>query len=148
MDNILEYLEKTVSMYPDRPAVDDGSVCFNWSELLRLSRKMGAAISGHTKSGKPVAVLAEKNAVTLAAMFGIIYAGCFYVIIDPSQPSARLKEIFRVLEPEFVIVDNKNEKCLEEAEYCGKSYQLGDIIRETADIRKFREIRKRNCGQI
>lgn len=146
MDNILEYLEKTVSMYPDRPAVDDGSVCFNWRELLRLSRRMGAAICGHTKTGKPVAVLAEKSAVTLAAMFGIVYAGCFYAIIDPSQPAARLKEIFRILEPEFVIVDNKHEKCLEEAEYCGKSYQLGDIIQEKADERKLREIRERSSS--
>lgn len=146
MDNILEYLEKTESMYRDRPAVDDGSVCFNWGELLRLSRRMGAAISVHTKTGKPVAVLAEKSAVALAAMFGIVYAGCFYVVIDPYQPSARLKEIFRVLEPELVIVDNKHEKCLEEAEYRGKSYQLGDIMQERADERKLQEIREKSSG--
>lgn len=146
MDNILEYLEKTESRYPDRLAVDDGNLYFSWNELLKLSRRMGTAISRHTKTGKPVAILAEKSAVTLAAMFGTIYAGCFYVMIDPFQPAARLKEILRILEPELIITNNKNEGRLAEAGYCGRSCLLGDMMQAAVDAGKLKKIREKSSG--
>ena len=76
MEHILEYLERTENKYPYRLAVDDGNVYFSWSELLKLSKRMGSSICKFTETGKPVAILAEKSAVTLAAMFGTVYAGC------------------------------------------------------------------------
>ena len=68
MEHILDYLERAEKKYPHRLAVDDGNVCFNWSELLKLSRRMGSSILNFTEMGKPVAILAEKSAVTLAAI--------------------------------------------------------------------------------
>lgn len=146
MDNILEYLEKTESMYPNRKAVDDGQLCLTWHELLELSKRMGTAFCRCVESGKPVTILAEKSAVTLAAMFGTVYAGCFYVMIDPSQPPERLKDIFRVLEPELVITDNKNEELLDAAGYCRQRYLLGAALRESSDEGKLREIRRNSSS--
>ena len=34
MDNILKYLEKTAERFPDKTAVDDGTVQFTYQELL------------------------------------------------------------------------------------------------------------------
>ena len=141
MEHILDYLERAEKKYPHRLAVDDGNVCFNWSELLKLSRRMGSSILNFTEMGKPVAILAEKSAVTLAAMFGTVYAGCFYVMIDPSQPAVRLNEILRILEPELIITDNKNEERLEEAGYCKRSCLLGDMMEAAVDTGKLKEIR-------
>ena len=56
------------------------------------------------KAGSPVAIVAEKGVFTLAAMLGAAYAGDFYVMIDPSQPDGRMREIFEVLRPELTIV--------------------------------------------
>lgn len=146
MEHILEYLERTENKYPYRLAVDDGNVYFSWSELLKLSKRMGSSICKFTETGKPVAILAEKSAVTLAAMFGTVYAGCFYVMIDPSQPTARLKEIFRILEPGLIITDNKNEGRLAEAGYCKKSCLLGDMMRAAVNTGKLKEIREKSSG--
>lgn len=146
MEHILDYLERAEKKYPHRLAVDDGNVCFNWSELLKLSRRMGSSILNFTEMGKPVAILAEKSAVTLAAMFGTVYAGCFYVMIDPSQPAARLNEILRILEPKLIITDNKNEERLEEAGYCKRSCLLGDMMQAAVDTGKLKEIREKSSG--
>lgn len=43
MKNILEYLEKTAATHSWNVAVDDGSVCLTWSELLDLSKSIGTA---------------------------------------------------------------------------------------------------------
>lgn len=146
MKHMLEYLERTEKKYPHRLAVDDGNVYFSWSELLKLSRRMGSSICSFTEMGKPVAILAEKSAVTLAAMFGTVYAGCFYVMIDPSQPAARLKEILRILEPALIITDNKSEECLAAAKYSGRSCLLGDMMQADIDAGKLQKIRKKSSG--
>lgn len=146
MDHILEYLEKTESRYPNKLAVDDGNIYFSWSELLKLSKRMGSSICKLTERGKPVVIMAEKSAVTLAAMFGAVYAGCFYVMIDPAQPAARLNEILRILEPALIITDNKNEERLEESEYCHRSCLMGDMMRAAVDAGKLKEIREKSSG--
>ena len=85
MRNILEYLEITETMYPHQTAVDDQESLFTWKELAEISRKMGTAFAEKTSPGKPVVIFATKSAITLAAMFGTVYAGGFYVVVDRLQ---------------------------------------------------------------
>lgn len=143
MNNILEYLEKTEAERSYHVAVDDGSVCITWTKLLDLSRRMGTAFCKKTDMGKPVVLLMEKSAVTLAAMFGAVYAGCFYVIIDPAQPPERIRGIFRVLSPELVVTNKENVNLLEQAGYCKCKYLLKDVIHEEINMEKLVSIRKK-----
>lgn len=143
MNNILEYLEKTTAERSYHVAVDDGSICLTWIELLDLSRRMGTAFSKKTDMGKPIVLLMEKSAVTLAAMFGAVYAGCFYVIIDPAQPLERICKIFRILSPELVVTNKENENLLEQAEYGKSKYFLKDAMHEVINIEKLISIRKK-----
>ena len=135
MDNILSYLEKTEATYGHRTAADDGTVCLTWKELGNLSRRLGTEFCSRTEPKKPIAILMEKSALTLAAMFGAVYAGCFYVMIDPAQPSARLGEILQVL-------DRKGEKYLKEAGYRGEVYLIQNVIGCQSDGNRLDEIRK------
>lgn len=105
MDNILKYLERTAERFPDKTAVDDGTVQFTYQELLDKARHFGLSFLDKTMPGKPVAILREKSSEVLAAMFGIVYAGCFYVMIDPEQPLERLKDILSVLKTDLVLTD-------------------------------------------
>lgn len=133
MKNILEYLEKTAATHPWNVAVDDGGVCLTWSELLDLSKSIGTAFCEKTEMQKPIVLLMEKSAVTLAAMFGAVYAGCFYVIIDPMQPSERIREILHTLSPGIVVTTKENEKLLEKAVYGKNKCLLKDIMKERID---------------
>lgn len=89
MNNILDYLEMTAEKTIWKTGIDGGDICMSWKELADLSRKAGTAFSKRTQPGKPVAILMEKSAAALAAMFGAVYAGCFYAVIDPCQPEER-----------------------------------------------------------
>ena len=42
MKNVLEFLEGTVSKYPERYAVEDENICFTWRELQECARKIGS----------------------------------------------------------------------------------------------------------
>lgn len=144
MWNILEYLEKTEMMYPHHTAVDDGKFVFTWRELGEISRKMGTAFAKRISPGKPVAILAEKRAITLAAMFGSIYAGGFYVVIDPSQPAKRIQEILNVLEPELIVINETTEEILKQTDYKGDTYRIEIGMLEREDWELLRGIRERS----
>lgn len=145
MNNILDYLENTAAIRSYQVAVDDGSICLTWPELLDLSRRMGTAFCKKIQAKNPTVIMMEKSAVTLAAMFGAVYAGCFYVMIDPEQPAERIRNIFSVLRPELVVTNREYEKLLEQAGYCGSKFLLKDALRETIDMEILTAVRKESC---
>ena len=144
--NVLEFLEETERKYPTRTAVDDGTVCLSWRELKDLSQRMGTLFCEICDQGEPVVILAEKSARILAAMFGVVYAGCFYVMVDPSQPAARIREILKILEPQLVVLNDENEELLDEAGYTKRKYILQKSIGKKADIERLQQIRRQSRG--
>lgn len=145
MKNVLEYLENTAEKFPDKTAVDDGSRQFTYQELLNRARRFGLSFLDRTAPGKPIAILREKSSEVLAAMFGVVYAGCFYVMIDPEQPLERLKDILSVLETDLVLTESTYKGQLDDAGYQGEIYLLDqEEIEETVtdqDIVKLMERR-------
>ena len=87
--NVLEYLEKTAYAYPEKTAVIDENGTATYKELLDASKRIGSALSGKIGARRPVAVLAEKSFATLSTFFGIVYAGGFYVLLNPELPRHR-----------------------------------------------------------
>lgn len=142
MKNILEYLEMTEQQYPCHTALDDGLLVFTWKELAELSRQMGTAFARKTEPRQPIVILAEKSSVTLAAMFGAVYAGCFYVVVEPSQPAQRIQEILNVLEPELIVTNDRTRELLVQVDYKRNTYLVKDAINEQTDWQVLQKIRK------
>lgn len=107
MKNVLEYLEQSAQKYPDKIAVKDTACAYTYEQLWKKARHIGSHLTKHTTPNHPVCVFADKSADTLAVFFGIVYAGCFYTLVDPSFPEARIRSMLSVLEPDM-IVDGSN----------------------------------------
>ena len=105
--NILDYLEQTAECYRYSTAVTGISEQLTWYELTVMARRIGSGISRRVSPGSPVPVMMEKSPLMLAAMLGAVYAGCFYVPVNPDNPPERLKKIFQTLEPGILIADRK-----------------------------------------
>ena len=142
MNNILDYLEMTAEKTIWKTGIDGGDICMSWKELADLSRKAGTAFSKRTQPGKPVAILMEKSAAALAAMFGAVYAGCFYAVIDPCQPEERIMEIFHVLSPDIIVVENREVEERYLNLFQGKAVSFTDCLHEEADLETLENIRK------
>lgn len=106
--NVLEYLEARVRAHPKKTSVDDGQVRLRWEELLDLSQRVGSGLLPLTARRDPVAVLAEKSAATLGLFLGIVQAGCFYVLLNPDLPPARLQQVQAVLGAKRLITDEQH----------------------------------------
>ena len=103
MKNVLEYLEQSAKMYPDKIAVKDTACSYTYEQLQNKAKCIGVCLAKQTTPRHPVCVFADKSADTLAVFFGIVYAGCFYTLVDPSFPEARIQSLRSVFQPDVFV---------------------------------------------
>lgn len=117
--NILEYLEKTAPKYPQKTAYSTGEESMTFSQLLQSSRKIGSSLHAMGLRGEPIAILMKKHPNEVAAFFGTVYAGCYYVPLDPAMPVVRMKTILESVGARYLITDDKCMKITKKAEFEG-----------------------------
>lgn len=109
--SIIDFLEKTTKLYPDKAAVIDGRVKLTFEELERNSKSIAKSIIDilHEKRNVPIAVYMEKSKDTVIADIGISYSGCFFMNLDTKTPDDRVQAILRHVSPEIIIADKTKE---------------------------------------
>ena len=116
--NILSDLNRTAREKPDKLAFSDGVSGLTFSQLHRQSRGIGTFLHQRGIYRRPVVIFMEKSPQEVAAFFGVVAGGCFYVPIDAEMPSGRIQLILDNVRSPLVICD---EHTLETA----RSFQLG-----------------------
>lgn len=111
--NILEYLEKTAGRVPDKTAYTDGKDGLTFREVYERSRAAGTFLAKRGYYREPVAVYMKKSPDAVAAFFGAVYSGCFYVPFDEEMPEYRAALILDSLKPRAVICDGFTRARLE-----------------------------------
>ena len=140
--NILTYLEETAVRLPDKLAFSTGKEGMYFGELQCHSAAIGSYLCGAGANCEPVVIFMDKHPKTLAAFFGAIYAGCFYVCLDEKMPEARMRAILDNVSPRFIIADKKNIK---KAEALGveHTYLYDDICETPVDREALIAVRRR-----
>lgn len=113
-NNILEYLESTAPRLPEKVAFSNGTDSLTFGALYHHARAVGSALSARGFYKEPVVVFMEKHPNAVAAFFGTVYGGCFYVPIDEEMPRHRIELIFSSLKPRAVICDRKTAESARE----------------------------------
>ncbi len=102
--SVLDYLEKSTEIYPNKTAVADINKVYTYAELLEISKKIASYLHMQgLQSNQPVVVFMNKEADAFPAFWGVTYAGGVYVPLDVNAPVTRLKLIIEALQPAFVI---------------------------------------------
>lgn len=94
MPNLLDYLIHDCEKTPDKPAISDKDNQYTYENLLLFSKKAAKLLSKANIHNKPIAVIAEHTADTIALFFGVLYSGNYYVPIDPEMPIQKMQSIF------------------------------------------------------
>ena len=141
--NILEYLEQTVLRCPDKVAFANEEMGLTFREVYQQARSIGTRLHQEGYYRQPIVVFMRKHPTTLAAFFGAIYAGCYYVPLDDEMPRHRIELIFQTLgNGGALICDETTEKIAQELNYQGKifSYQaLSCGMEDAAALAQIRE---------
>ena len=142
MKTVLEYLEKSTNKSSGKIAVIDENGKYTYKELLDLSKKIGTGLTEFIKPRNPVPVLMEKGKDTLATFFGAVYAGCFYVLLNPDLPKVRLEHIVNVLDAKNIVTDKAHEEIALELINKEDILYIEDLKNTEIDEKKLKEIRE------
>ena len=94
LTNVLDYLDRSVSVYPEKVALSDSKNEATYAEFGAKSDAIGSAII--EKSGtknSPVIVFIDRNIESVISFMGIAKSGNFYVPIDRQLPVKRVELI-------------------------------------------------------
>jgi len=141
--NILQYLERTVQQVPDKVAFTDGETSLTFQETAAQAAAIGTFLHDIGMYRKPVVVFMKKQPKTIAAFFGAVYAGCYYIPLDDEMPRHRIELIFRTLEPGALICDETTQSVAETLPYQGSIHRYEDIAAGPVDREALTEIRRK-----
>ena len=142
MYNILDYLENSAEKFPGKTAVKDNISESTYTELVCNAKKIGSFLSKFDVVRKPVVVYTTKSVKVLTTFFGIVYAGGFYVLVDPSFPKERVNRILGVLNPEIIITEENRMDDIKELEFSGQVFDINKIYADIDEI-SLNNIRKK-----
>jgi amino acid adenylation domain-containing protein len=106
--SIPRQFEDVVRRYPDRLAVKMGDRALAYNELNSIANRIAYAINSRRGSrSEPVVLLLDHGIDVIAAIFGVLKAGKFYVVIDPSFPTERIEYIMTDAQPGLVVTNQQ-----------------------------------------
>lgn len=109
MYNVIDYLEKSAIVYKDKTAIVEEDKTITYFDLRNISKNVGSYFAEKKVFNEPILIFMDKGIDTLIAFFGVVYAGCFYSLINPELPENRIMQIKRVTGARFIITDDEHE---------------------------------------
>lgn len=112
--------EKIVRMYPDRIAVKTRNQQFTYLELNNAANCLAQSIlAGWGTGPDPVALLLPKEASLVVAILGVLKSGKMFVVLDPTLPHARLRDMLADCQTRLIVANN---------EYCALAGDLAEQL--------------------
>ncbi len=133
MKTVLNLLTETANRFPEHAAFEDASCTLSWRELYVRSGQIGTSLAKRLPPNSPVAVCMDKKPETIAAMLGVLWAGCYYTILDCDMPDKRAAQILRTFAPCALIceaADREKWRALAPDAFC---YVPQDLCEEPDD---------------
>lgn len=117
--SITDYLDLTSKKYPEKTAfVENENVFITYKDFVAKSKIISSnIIKKYNLFRKPIMIFIDKSINTLLSMFGVLYSGNFYTVVDVLSPKNRIDSIVDTLEPKLIIVDNKSKEKAIDFEY-------------------------------
>ena len=104
-NHVLDYLDHIVTQKPEKVAFSNGVEALTFAQVRQQSRAVGTFLHNQGIYHEPVVVFMNKHPKEIAAFFGVITAGDFYVPIDEEMPASRIQLILENVQAQVLICD-------------------------------------------
>lgn len=111
-NHVLDYLDASAKRIPKKNAFCGENDALTFEALARAVAGIGTFIGAKGYRRTPIIVCMEKGPSCVAALFGVIASGNFYVPIDREMPKARCQMIFENVNAPMLLCDTTTK------EYC------------------------------
>jgi len=106
-------IAKQMLKHPERIAIIDRETKISYKDLMiRAGEVAGELINRDVKPGSLVGVCMNRTWELIAALIGVMQAGCAYVPLDPAYPQDRVKYMLEHSRAVATIVDNDSSATL------------------------------------
>lgn len=141
--NVLEYLESSAARFGDKAAFVDEQQTLTFAQLEDRARRLGTWLARRTAPRTPVAVLIGRTADSIAAMKGILEAGCCYVPIDDQMPEARMRKILEQVHAGALLYHEADGAKAQAVADCCPIYDVAEGYAAEADAALLAQCRRR-----
>lgn len=126
-------IKKQMFAYPERIAIIDGELNINYELLMKKASEVAGELKNRgVASGALVGVCMSRSWELVAALIGVMQAGCAYVPLDPAYPKDRIKYMLANSNAKAAIVDTENTANLcNEVEELIWMHQIGNYTDST-----------------
>ena len=131
----LEYLERTVSLFPEKIAIIDKYGSLSFKELQLFSKKVASSIINQNIQKQPIVVLIPKDRNSIISFLGINYSGNFYIPVDINSPTSRINNILQTLKAK-VIITTKELKPKFEDIHIETIFTIDELIDKSIEIKE------------
>ncbi|MGI6756050.1 MAG: amino acid adenylation domain-containing protein [Atopobiaceae bacterium] len=125
VENVLAWLEASAVAHPDKVAFQDEKNALTYAHLQQGAKSIGTSLVRAGSMREPVAILVPRGVLQPLALFGAIYAGGPYVVLDGGSPRERLVKIVSAMRPSQIL-------CVDETRDLAESLLPGRCL----DVRK------------
>lgn len=109
--HVLDYLMDAVAKVPEKMAYSNGTEELSFREVFEQGRAVGTFLHNSGIYREPVVIFMDKRPQTIAAFYGVIFGGDYYVPIDVEMPEGRIKLILENVQAKVMVCDaDKVEK--------------------------------------
>lgn len=146
--SVLEYLEKTATDFPDKVACAYEETTYTYCELQLKAKGVASYLINICCPQDPIVIFMEKSCETLIGLWGVVYAGCCYTVIDPSLPVERIGTIISMLKTKCIISTTGNLSKIQKLGFNKEILDIEYLLEKTTfpdEEDKLAEIRESVC---
>jgi amino acid adenylation domain-containing protein len=104
--SLITQIELIAQKYPDHICVVDDGMNFNYYEIIQYAKSVAAfIIKNNIERQNAVGIKVKRSWRLIPIILGILYSGCYYVPLDPRNPSKRTASIASNAKMKLIIDD-------------------------------------------
>ena len=131
---ITDYLDETVKKYKNKTIfAESKDKKVSYGDFSKNAKKIATNLIDRHIIKQPIAIFIDKSIEALQAMFGVLYSGNYYTVIDTTSPKNRIDMIINTLNPVLIIT---TDKCNDKIKELGYKVPLLNINSIDNDIDK------------
>ena len=133
INNVLDYFENSIGTVLDKVAFANDKEELTFRQVYDSMNAIGSYLAKKGFYRKPVVVFMRKHPKEIAAFFGVIRGGCFYVPIDEEMPQTRIQLILDTIHSPLIICDSQTMKKTDKFNFDGEIVDYEDIVSTAVD---------------
>ncbi len=107
--SITDYLDEVSLIYKNKNIfVENKDNKITYQKFVKEAKVVASNILIDKYYNQPIAIFISKSINCLKAMFGVLYSGNFYCVLDTDSPKERIEKIIETLNPVLILTDSNN----------------------------------------